>query len=260
MTRHIKALEEKLGTRLFDRNTHVVSPTNAGRLFLEDARAILRHLDRASETVRRARQGETVRLRLAFVGALLDEKLIRLMQKYREIHPGCQLEMADLSPAAQLAAIRGGEIDGGFIGAKPARIIKGLILVAWKQEPLVLVLPERHPLAKIRSLRWPHLQGLAWVMVSQQAAPAFRRQFSDLVEKHSLSAQIVQESDRVPAVLTMVAAGNGVTMVPQATEHLINHGVVFRKLPLPPPVLHHTFAHRQNQVSAALANFLTLLG
>ena len=108
LTRHVQSLEEKLGTRLFNRNTHAVALTDAGALFLEDAAAILRHLDRATESIQRARQGETTRLRLAFVGALLDDKLVCLIQKVREAHPEYQVEMTDLSPAAQLAAIQAG--------------------------------------------------------------------------------------------------------------------------------------------------------
>ena len=259
LTRHIQSLEEKLGTRLFDRNTHAVSLTSAGTLFLEDAGTILRHLDRATESIRRARHGETVRLRLAFVGALLDEKLVRLIQKFREAHPAYQVEITDLAPAAQLAAIQAGEIDGGFIGARPTKAIKGLTLLPWNEEPLLLALPEKHPLATKRSLKWQDLDGLAWVMVSRRAAPAFRQQFSDIEKAHGFSARIVQESDRVPAILTMVAAGSGVTLVPEGVRHLITQGVVFRKSPSPPPVLQHTFAYRSVKSSDALESLLVLI-
>ena len=77
LTRQIQSLEQKLNARLEERNTHAVSLTDSGRLFLEDARAIINHLDRATETMRRAREGEEARLRLAFIGALLDQRLIR---------------------------------------------------------------------------------------------------------------------------------------------------------------------------------------
>jgi len=259
LTRHVQALEEKLGTRLFNRNTHAVSLTDAGTLFLEDAAAILRHVDRATESIRRARQGETIRLRLAFVGALLDDKLVHLIQKFREAHPAFQVEIMDLPPAAQLAAISAGEIDGGFIGARPIKTVKGLALLAWNEEPLLLALPEKHPLARTRHLSWRDLNGLPWVMVSRQAAPAFRQQFSEIEKEHGITARIVHESDRVPAILTMVAAGSGVTMVPEAVRRLISSGVVFRKLPAPCPMLQHTFAYRSEKVSGALEHFLPLL-
>jgi DNA-binding transcriptional LysR family regulator len=79
------------------------------------------------------------------------------------------------------------------------------------------------------------------------------------VDRHRLAARIVQESDRVPAILTMVAAGSGVTMVPQGITHLISTGVHFRKLPSPQPVLQHTFAYRARTASPLLEDFLTLL-
>ncbi len=259
LTRHIQAIEGKLGARLFTRNTHAVALTAAGALFLEDARAILRQLDRATEAVRRMREGETVRLRLAFVGALLDEKLVRVIRRFRESQPDCQVEMADLSPSAQLAALQAGELDGGFIGAKPPKPVQGLALVDWRQEPLVLALPEEHPLARIKKLEWRHLRGQAWVMVSRQAAAAFREQFSQVAEDRGVALQIVQESDRVAAVLTMVAAGSGITVVPQSIRHLIDSGVVFRPLPLPRPRLHHVFAHRSGESSAILSQFLSVL-
>lgn len=259
LTRHLQSLEEKLGSKLVKRNTHAVALTDAGVIFLEDARSILAHLDRASETIRRVGQGETQRLRLAFIGALLDEKMVRLIKKFREAYPACQVQISDLAPSAQLAAIRAGELDGGFIGAKPAQKLKGLEFIVWAREPLLLALPELHPLSTARALTWSHLKNLHWVMVSRLAAPAFRQQFSQLEKTHGLSARIIQESDRVPAILTMVAAGNGVSMVPQSVTHLITKGVVFRKLPVPQPLIDHAFAYHTQKISAALEAFLRLL-
>jgi DNA-binding transcriptional LysR family regulator len=256
LTRHIQSLEAKLGVKLFQRNTHAVSLTDAGVLFLEDARAILGQLDRAVETVRRVSRGETQRLRLGFIGALLDAKLVRLIQSFRQLHPACQVQITDLAPSAQLAGLKAGELDGGFIGAKPAQKVKGFEFMVWAKEPLMLALPETHELARTRTLAWSHLKNLNWVMVSQRAAPAFHQQFFQLEKAHGLSARIIQESDRVPAILTMVAAGNGVAMVPQSVTHLISMGVVFRKLPAPQPMIEHAFAYQPRNISPALAAFL----
>jgi DNA-binding transcriptional LysR family regulator len=259
LTRYIQALEEKLGTKVFNRSTHAVSLTASGAFFLEDARAVLRHLDRATEAVRRVRRGEMTRLRLAFIGALLDEKFVRLLQKFRNDNPACQVELTDMLSSNQLMALHAGQLDGGFIGIKPPKAIKGLTFADWSQDPLLLVLPEKHPLTRIRRLQWQHLQGLPWVMLSRSESPAARQAFSKIVESHAISAQIVQESDRVPAVLTMVAAGVGVTMCPQSIKHLIPSGVVFRQLPRPQPIIHYVFAYRSGNESSALAKFLSLL-
>lgn len=259
LSRQVKSLEEKLGCRLFERNTHHVSLTRHGKLFLEEARAILHRIDQASETLREMPGEEVVRLRVAFVGALLDEKLVALIQRFRQAHPACQLQITDLSPASQEALLKSGELDGAFIGAKPGRTTREITFLIWQKEPLLLAAPEGHPLARLKTLRWRDLAGQGWVMVSRAAAPAFRRQFSELAERHRLSPRIVQESDRLPAILTMVAAGSGITLVPQNAGHLISRGIVFRPLPAPRPMLYHAFAYRRGHVSKSLASFLAHL-
>ena len=83
LTRQIQALEEKLRTKVFTRCAHGVTLTHAGAGFLEDARAILRHVDHAAAATRYEGQEETGRLRLAFIGGYLDVKLARLIKKFR---------------------------------------------------------------------------------------------------------------------------------------------------------------------------------
>lgn len=259
LTRHIKSLEEKLGAKLLNRNTHTVSLTNAGSIFLEDARGILNQIDRSKETVHRVDLGETHRLRLAFIGALLDENLVGLIQRFKSAHPNYQIQITDLAPSAQLSAIKADELDGGFIGAKPEGGMKGFKFVVWAVEPLMLACPETHELAKLDILSWKNLKNLNWVMVARQAAPAFRQQFSKLDKTYRLSAKILQESERAPAILTMVAAGCGVSMVPQSLGHLVPKGVVYRSLPVPEPLIEHTFAYPSQNSTAALGEFLQML-
>ena len=258
LTRQIQALEKKLGTKVFTRSAHAVALTNAGARFLEDARAILRHVDHATGAIRYDSQGETGRLRLAFIGALVDVKLIRLIQRFRKDYPDSLVEVSNMYPSAQLTALQAGTLDGGFIGFQPLKPIKGLTFTDCSQEPLLLVLPEEHSLTRIGKLRWQHLQGLPWVMISHQEVPAYRDLLSKIIESHGLAAQIVQESNALSAVLTMVAIGIGVTMIPQSAQ---NHfaGVVFRQLPDPQPILHYAFAYRAGQDSPVLDKFLSLL-
>nr|WP_256199320.1 LysR substrate-binding domain-containing protein [Verrucomicrobium spinosum] len=163
-----------MGCRLLERDTHSVSLTEPGRRYLEDARAALVMLDRAAASLRLAREGVTERLRLAFVGALLDEPLVRLFQKFRETHPKCHLEVTDLAPADQVEAILSDELDGGFIGARPQKVPRELELILWREEELLLGVPEGHPLAAGAAagartgVSWKALRGQPWVMVSRE--------------------------------------------------------------------------------------------
>lgn len=258
LSRHLQALEGKLGVRLLDRNTRGVALTPAGALYLEDARQILLRLDSAGASVRRAASGETSRLRLAFIGALLDETLVRTLQAFRRAHPLCQIHLTDLSPGEQLAALRAGEVDGAFIGAPPRKPGPRISTTIWKAEPLLLALPESHPLAAQKFVPLGAL-GDQWVMVSRAAAPAFREQFDRLCASHSLRPRVVQESDRAPAVLTMVAAGQGISLLPESMSRLIHPGVAFRPLQGARPILHHAFAWRTHHTESPVTDFLKLL-
>ncbi len=252
-------MEGKLGARVFTRCAHGVALTNAGTRFLEDARAILRHVDHAAGAIRDESQEESGRLHLAFIGGYLDCKFARLIQSFRKDNPATLVEVEDRDSPGQVKAILAGELDGGFIGTRPLLPPKGLAIVDFGKDPLLIALPEEHPLAWIAKLRWKDLQGLSWVMISRREAPAFRDLFSKITERHGLAVQIVQESNRIQAVLTLVAAGIGVSMVAQSIKHLISSGVVFRQLPNPQPLVHYAFAYRAGNDSPTLNKFLTLL-
>jgi len=260
LTRQIQSLEEKLALRLFERSTRAVSLTPAGTLYLEDARNILTQLDGATESARRAVTGESARLRLAFIGALLDEGLIRLLQVFREKHPRCQIHLTDLSAAAQLEALAAGQVDGAFIGAPPQNLPRGIASFIWKREPLLIALPDRHPLTAHKSLSFSALKPESWVMISRNAAPAFRQQFDGLCAGADFRPRVVQESDRVAAVLTMVAAGQGISLLPEAVSRLIREGVAFRPVKGLRPVLAHTFVYRNRKPDTLVADFVKLLG
>jgi DNA-binding transcriptional LysR family regulator len=257
LTRHIQSLEYKLGVKLFERDTHSVALTASGRLYVEDVRQILARMDRAAEALQRTSAGQVLRLRLAFVGALLDEDFIQVMQRFRQRNPPCQLEVFDLPPAEQLKLIESGELDGGFVGARPDRLGKTLEVFSYSREPLVLALPPEHPLAGVARLAWKQLRGLAWVLVSRSAAPAFRSQFAEVNAEFGLGARVVQEAERVPAILTMVGAGMGVSLVAASAQKLINGGVVFKRMPRPQPFLRLAFVYGKRRCSEPLSSFIS---
>lgn len=261
LTRQIQALEARLGCALLLRNTRSVSVTAAGQLFLEDAREILTHLDAATDGARRAAIGETSRLRLGFVGALADDSFVRMLLEFRRDHPDWQIHLADLAPATQLEALASGQIDAAFVGAPPKNLARELQSVVWKREPLSVAIPSDHALAGAGSLALKDLRAEGWVMVSQEAAPAFRQLFADLCGKAGFSPRIVQQSERVTAVLTMVAANQGVSLVPASVEKLMQGAVVFRPVKgARPPQLAHACVVRRSGRQEVITDLLKILG
>jgi DNA-binding transcriptional LysR family regulator len=258
LSRHIRALEEKIGAQLFDRQTRTVALTPAGRAFHEESRGLLAQLIRAGETARRAAHGEETRLRLGFVSAVLGGEIVRVLRQFREAHPSVQLLLHDLPPAEQMRLIAEGRLDAGFVGLVPAERTPGLRFVPWHRERLLVFVPSGHPLADRTRIDLAALRGERFVAVSAEAAPAFSVLVHDLCRKAGFRPRIVLESSRAQAVAVMVAAGSGVAILPESLGSFAGSsapGISLRGA----PEITHVFARPDSTPPAAMKYLLEAL-
>lgn len=258
LSRHVRELEEKLGAQLFERTGRRVTLTEAGALFYEGTRHVLTQLAQAGEAARRHAAGETARLRLGFVSAVLSPRLVEVLRVFRERHPDVQVSMQDVPPSEQLAALAAGTLDGGFVGLKPSGGTPGIRFRAWSREPLAAFVPLGHALAGRRSLALKTLAGEGFVAVSSAAAPAFATHLRELCRQAGFRPRIVQESTRAQAVAVMVAAGIGIALLPASLARVVENSAAV--LPMEKMAdLVHVFAHREGATSPALRRFLAVL-
>lgn len=258
LSRHIRALEEKLGTPLFDRSGRKVSLTATGAIFYEETRSVLPQLRRAGETTRRFASGETVRLRLGFVSAVLSPELVAILKAFRERHPEVQLLMQDQPPAEQLYSLRRGTLDGGFIGLLPGERLPGINFIPWRREPLAAFVPFGHALATRRQIDLRELAGEALVAVSSEAAPAFSTYLREVCGKAGFRPRIVLESSRAQAVAIMVAAGTGIALLPTSLARVVGDAAAVVPLKKA-PIVAHVFARLAGTSSLAMKQFVELL-
>ncbi|MEI9897369.1 MAG: LysR substrate-binding domain-containing protein [Chthoniobacter sp.] len=258
LSRHVRALEDRLGTALFDRSGRKVALTAAGAVFYEETRTILPQLIRAGETTRRFASGQTERLRLGFVSAVLSPELVEVLRSFRQRHPEVQLRMQDLPPAEQLAALRQGTLDGGFIGLPPGGRTPGIRILPWRQEALAAFVPFGHPLAVRRQIDLRALAGEALVAVSSEAAPAFAAWLRAVCGQAGFRPRIVLESPRAQAVAVMVAAGAGIALLPVSLSRVVGEAaavIPIRKA----PKISHVFARPAGAPVPAMRRFMNLL-
>ncbi len=255
LSRHIRTLEEKIGTPLFLREPRRVSLTAAGGLFYEETRAIPRVMARAGEAARRCALGETARLRLGFVSAVMNEELVENFRRYRAGHPGVQVMLQDLPPNDQLKAVTEGRLDGGFVGIIPPVRPAGIQFVAWHQEPLVCFVPVGHRLAGLRSVALKSLAEESFIAVSHESAPAFATHLRELCKAAGFRPRIILESPRAQAVALMVAAGSGIALLPAALAQIMKQSV--HAIPIKgSPKITHVFACQKGRLHGPLADFV----
>ncbi|MEM9016492.1 MAG: LysR substrate-binding domain-containing protein [Verrucomicrobiota bacterium] len=229
LSRHIRNLEEKLGVVLFERSRRGVRVTEAGRAFREETAEILVRLRRAGEQARRAAMGETGRLEVGFVSAVLSPELVRVFSQYRQENPTVQLNLHDRLPVDQLTAIGTGELDLGFIGVLPERLPEGVESVPWIDEPLMVFLPPDHPLAGAKSVQVSQLASDPFVMIASEAAPAFVAGVREICQDARFRPRVVQEARRAQAVAAMTVVGAGVAILPETLDRITGNGVPLRE-------------------------------
>lgn len=260
LSRHIQSLEGRLGTKLFLRSPRLVALTPAGRAFLADTKGTMAQLQRAGDAAKRAARGETSRLALGFVSAVLNPKLIGICQRYRAKHPDVQLTLQDSPPAEQLRAIAEGRLDGGFVGSTPGNPSSGLVYIPWSKEPLMLFLPPGHRLMNSRKVKIADLAGESFVTVATESAPCFAKQIQLMCDEAGFRPKVVQEAARGQAVAVMVAAGAGVSILPASLARNTGDSLVAVPLADKSASVTYVFVHGPGKIEKSLSDFVGELG
>jgi len=232
LSQQIRQLEEELGFDLFLRTRRRVRLTDAGHAFREEAQAVLERLAKATLAAQRVARGETGALAVGFVASATYAVLPRLYRRFRERQPGVSLTLSEMSTAEQVEALRAGQIQVGL--ARTPVGDEALAAEPLREEPLVLALPARHRLAARRALALRALADEPFVLFPREPRPGWVDVVQAACRGAGFRPIVAQEVLELSAAVTLVAAGIGVTLVPESAQALRIGGVVYR--PLRPPV------------------------
>ena len=227
----IKGLEAAFGARLLNRRKRAaVSLTEAGRLFLSEAVAAIRQLDRAEQVGRLAARGELGRIEVGYVmSAAMNRILPSLLREYRRSHRAVQLRLADMETPRQLDALAEGRLDVALIRPRPS-YAAGVAAHVIHREALCLALAADHPLARSRSLRPADLSNEAFIVPQLAESSGFGSHLERLAAAGKFPIRIVHDVGDIITALTMAAGGYGVVLAPESMSGLGFSEVVFRPL------------------------------
>lgn len=227
LSQQIRLLETELGMQLLTRTTRRVELTEAGRVLYEGAKRALDQLDRSILLAQRVQRGEAGVLRIGFVSTAAFELLSRVLRGFRLRHPEATTELFHLTSAQQAAAFEARTIDVGFLREPPAGDVEVEVI---DRERLFAVLPARHPLARHRSVSVRALRDEPFVMWDRQQTPGIAHTILELCARHGFQPKIALEVTNPPALLSLVAGGVGVSIVPVSARRLRPEKTVFRPI------------------------------
>jgi DNA-binding transcriptional LysR family regulator len=234
LSRQIAALERDLGVELFARVKKRFVLTAAGTAFLDDARDLLRRADDAVLTAQRTQRGEVGKLRLRFVQSATFEALPRLLGAFRTAYPEVVLDLETMTTINQTAALRDGRIDVGLLRFPYDE--PGLLSKVVSEDPLVAALPAKHPLAKRRRIGLKDLAADEFVLYTRASGPSVHDVIVGYCQAAGFTPRISQQGADVQTIVSLVAAGLGVSLLIAPTPPIDPAAVVYRELSddLPP--------------------------
>ncbi len=211
LSRRIDSLEEALGIKLFNRTTRKVELTSSGRVFLERVRTALNDLEQATLVISDIAIQKTGTVLFSCIPTMANHYLPAALQTFTSSYPKIKIRMLDDSEGAVVGSILSGEVDFGigYILNQIPEIDFELLL----QDDLMLAVPNKHPLARLKAIDWQALENERIISVSRQSGT--RKLIDDSLSKVGINPNLMVEVNRIATMAELVGSGLGIAIIPK---------------------------------------------
>ncbi|WP_233872675.1 DNA-binding transcriptional regulator HcaR [Paraburkholderia adhaesiva] len=257
LSQQIRNLEDEVGTPLLERTRRKVELTEAGKVFLAEARLVVAQADRAVARARQAGQQGLATVTVGFVPAAEIRIFPAILPRLRLRFPDVNIELRSLPTADQEQALLRGDIDVAFM-RRPVHspLLKSEIVLT---EPLVVVLPSAHPLAKLERIPPAKLGGEPFISTN----PSFSGELHSVVEgwfdAHGLHRKVAQVATNILLNLNLVGMGLGYALLPAYVGSLTSNAICTRELESEPPTIDLLMVSRNEPHGAELQGLLDIV-
>jgi DNA-binding transcriptional LysR family regulator len=254
----IRQLEQALEVRLFERSRAGVALTPAGRVLQAELAPLMQRHAAMIERVRATARGDAGSLRIGFVTPAEYSFLPQALREFRAGAPGVSLQLSEMTSDAQSQALADGTLDAGFV--LPPLLRPALSYLPVFRDSLIAALPRRHRLAHTRGpLTISQLNDEPLVVFPRDKAPGLYDDIVSLYADAGLTPVIGQQAIQMQTIVSLVAAGLGVAIVPASLRNLGRTGVAYRELKGRTPGVEIGLAWRRGDRDPAVARFVDFM-
>ncbi|MDB5394440.1 MAG: LysR family transcriptional regulator [Rhodospirillales bacterium] len=258
LSQQIQALEREIGVTLFHRIKRHIELTDAGKLFLEEARRILIGVEAAVGRARRAQDGEIGRIRVGLTeSASFNSIVTGALRAYRAAFPDIELTLEEKHTTELAESLRDGTIDAAFL-RPPFSAGDGLDFRLLTSESMIVALPAGHGLATERPITLSELAAETFILYPRSARPGLSDMIAAACAQAGFTIKLGQQAPQLSAAINLVAAGMGISVVPQSMRQMQPRGVVYRALKGGPTVA-LGLAYRKDERARTVLNFIAQL-
>lgn len=252
----VKALEEDLGILLFERHARGVRLTEAGRHFVDQITTAVHQIDHAVRTAGMVVRGEQGKLRIGIHVLIPGSFLAKLIARYRQKHPGVQVEIAEGAARDSVMQLRAGRLDVAFVAGSPE--FPDCHSRRMWTERLLAALPFGHRLGYGPGVTWADLASQTFIVRHGGTGPQVHDHIVARLAGKGANPSILRFNVERGTLLSMVAQGYGVTIVGEAISPMQAPGVTFVPILDEPEPLPFSAVWSPHNQSAALTSLLDL--
>ncbi len=228
-SQRIKQLERELGVQLFARTSRRVALTHAGRLLVGEARRTIKQADQVVDLALNARQGLVGALRVGYVGSALMGPLPAILRTFRKAAPSVGLRLTEGLTPQLTRDLAAGELDVVF--NQPPVVDERVDATVIDQQSMMAVLPADHQLASTTTpLPLGKLAGESFVLFPRELGPGYMDVVLSACRDAGFTPNVVRDASAIYSMVGLVAAGQGVSIVPATVAGLQLPGVAYRLL------------------------------
>jgi LysR family hca operon transcriptional activator len=255
LSRQIRDLEAEVGMKLLERKARGIVLTAAGQVFLDNARMVLMQLHAAVEAARRADQPKKPGFT---VGFLAGQEVIWLSETLRilqEEAPGTEITISSLSSPELASALMQNTMDVALLRRETQT--SGLAFKLLIKEPLVVILPANHRLAKHRTIKPQDLARESFIAGSTKLAPVLKSAIKDYAASSGIRLNQKYDAENLSAGMSLVASTGCLMLLPIYGTKMLAPSVIARPLEGEPPTVDLVLGYNKSNTSALLKRFLT---
>lgn len=214
LSRQIQQLEKEVGAKLFERTKRSVKLTTAGEYLKKEAGRLFEHINVISRQISLIDQGVYGQLRIGYVGAVMHSLLPQVLKELRSQYPDISTLLSELGNESQIAALKNGQLDIGFI--RTPMEADQIMAIPICQETFSIILSSDHPLGRQKHIELQSLAAEPFIGFSRDCAPGMVDRIIGICNNAGFSPNKLHETSQINTILRLVESNLGYSIVPSS--------------------------------------------
>jgi len=230
LSRQVQDLEEEIGVDLFRRSPRGVTLTAEGKLFLKEAREVLKHADESVERARALARGEYGELHIGYSAIPTEEILPAALGAFRRAVPSVKVLLHDLSRDGIIAGLHDATLELAVMAQATGEGMMGIEFEVLRTYPWCVALTNAHPFSRLKSVSLAKLATEPLIGLRRKDYSEYYRILEQIFAAISAKPRIAVECDSISSLVVEVEAEHGVALVPTILKLVSGKRLIYRPL------------------------------